>query len=99
MMKIALIGCGRISFKHIEAFVAMQDKVALVAVCDPIVERAEEKKAEYGKSVPNAPVNRRLYPLQLNLVSIRILQYTVYSMGRMLSVKSRWRFLRLMHKR
>lgn len=56
MMKIALIGCGRISFKHIEAFVAMQDKVALVAVCDPIVERAEEKKAEYGKSVPNAPV-------------------------------------------
>ena len=30
--KIALIGCGRISFKHIEAFVAMQDKVDLVAV-------------------------------------------------------------------
>jgi len=43
--KIALIGCGRISFKHIEAFVAMQDKADLVAVCDPVVDRAEEKKA------------------------------------------------------
>ena len=42
--KIALIGCGRISFKHIEAFVAMQDKVELIAVCDPVVDRAEEKK-------------------------------------------------------
>lgn len=54
--KIALIGCGRISFKHIEAFVAMQDKVDLVAVCDPLVERAEEKKAEYTKAVSNAAV-------------------------------------------
>ena len=49
-LNIALIGCGRISFKHIEAFVAMQDKVDLVAVCDPVVERAEEKKAEYTKT-------------------------------------------------
>ena len=44
--KIALIGCGRISFKHIEAFVAMQDKVELIAVCDPVVDRAEEKKPQ-----------------------------------------------------
>lgn len=42
--KIALIGCGRISFKHIEAFAAMQDKVSLAAVCDPLLERAKEKK-------------------------------------------------------
>ena len=54
---VALIGCGRISFKHIEAFVAMRNEVELVAVCDPLLERAEEKKAEYGKAVPNVPVN------------------------------------------
>lgn len=54
--KIALIGCGRISFKHIEAFVALHDTVELVAVCDPILERAEEKKVEYTKSVPISSV-------------------------------------------
>ncbi|MEL3901265.1 MAG: Gfo/Idh/MocA family oxidoreductase [Treponema phagedenis] len=55
-MKIALIGCGRISFKHIEAFVAMQERVEFVAACDPILERAEEKRCEYKKSIPDADV-------------------------------------------
>lgn len=55
-MKIALIGCGRISFKHIEAFVFMKDRVQFVAACDPILERAEEKRLEYKKSLPNADV-------------------------------------------
>lgn len=55
-MKIALIGCGRISFKHIEAFVSMKDRVQFVAACDPILERAEEKRLEYKKSLPNADV-------------------------------------------
>ncbi|MEL3911671.1 Gfo/Idh/MocA family oxidoreductase [Treponema pedis] len=54
--KIALIGCGRISFKHIEAFVSMQDTVEFVAACDPVSERAEEKKCEYQKSVADANV-------------------------------------------
>ena len=55
-MKIALIGCGRISFKHIEAFVFMKGRVQFVAACDPILERAEEKRLEYKKSLPNADV-------------------------------------------
>ena len=55
-MKIALIGCGRISFKHIEAFVSMKDRVQFVAACDPILERAEEKRFEYKKSLPNADI-------------------------------------------
>ena len=55
-MTIALIGCGRISFKHIEAFVFMKDRVQFVAACDPILERAEEKRLEYKKSLPNADV-------------------------------------------
>jgi predicted dehydrogenase len=55
-MKItaALIGCGRISAKHIEAFV--QNDIPLVAVCDTILERARQKAAEYGKFFPNADV-------------------------------------------
>lgn len=55
-MKIALIGCGRISFKHIEAFVSMKDRVQFVAACDPILERAEEKRLEYKKSLTDADV-------------------------------------------
>ena len=55
-MKIALIGCGRISFKHIEAFVFMKDRVQFVAACDPILERAEEKRLEYKKSLTDADV-------------------------------------------
>ena len=41
---VALIGCGRISFKHIEAFVNNKEKLQLVAVCDSVEEKAEVKK-------------------------------------------------------
>jgi len=54
MKKIALIGCGRISFKHIEAFVNNADKLTLTAICDPVISRAKEKESEYKKSFPNA---------------------------------------------
>ena len=53
---VALIGCGRISFKHIEAFIDNKDFMTLVATCDPVVDRAEAKKAEYLKSLPNSTV-------------------------------------------
>jgi len=56
IQKLSLIGCGRISFKHIEAAVKNADRLVLVAVCDPILERAEEKKAEYLKAFPEARV-------------------------------------------
>jgi predicted dehydrogenase len=45
--KTALIGCGQISIKHIEAFVKNADKMFLAAACDPILSRAEEKVKEY----------------------------------------------------
>lgn len=51
-----LIGCGRISFKHIEAAIKNADRLALVAVCDPILERAEQRKAEYLNAFPDAHV-------------------------------------------
>lgn len=53
---IALIGCGRISFKHIESYVNNKEKLDLAAVCDPVLDRAEAKKAEYEKSITSANV-------------------------------------------
>jgi predicted dehydrogenase len=50
-LKAALIGCGRISFKHIEACINNIDKFELTAVCDPVLERAEKNAGIYRKSV------------------------------------------------
>ncbi len=57
MHKLVLIGCGRISFKHIEAAVGNVESIKLVACCDPVKERAELRASEYMKSVPAAVVN------------------------------------------
>ncbi len=56
MLTVGLIGCGRISFKHIESFVANADCMALISCCDPLLDRAQAKAAEYRKSVPAAEV-------------------------------------------
>jgi len=54
--KIAIIGCGRISFKHVEAIFNNSDVFDFVAVCDVIEGRAIEKAEEYvkqsGKTAP-----------------------------------------------
>jgi predicted dehydrogenase len=57
MQTLALIGCGRISFKHIEAAAKNSKKLRLVACCDPIVERAEAKAAEYKTLFPKADIS------------------------------------------
>lgn len=46
-LKTAIIGCGRISYKHIDGILENSDAVELAAVCDPIRERAEQRKEEY----------------------------------------------------
>ncbi len=55
-LSIALIGCGRIAYKHIEAFVNNKEEMTLVAVCDPVEERAVAKAKQYeeatGVAVP-----------------------------------------------
>ncbi|KUK92147.1 MAG: Oxidoreductase domain protein [Thermotogales bacterium 46_20] len=48
-LRAALIGCGRISKKHIEAFVSNKDLVDLVAVCDIVPEKAHEAAEAYQK--------------------------------------------------
>lgn len=45
-MKYALIGCGRIAVNHIKA--AVNNKLEIVAVCDPIPEAMENLLAKYG---------------------------------------------------
>lgn len=55
-LKTALIGCGRISFKHVEAYARNVDRLRMVASCDPISERAEAKAAEYRATAPDAEV-------------------------------------------
>ena len=56
MRTLALVGCGRISFKHIEAAIKNADRLRLVATCDPRMERAEARAAEYRKTFPDATV-------------------------------------------
>lgn len=55
--QLVLIGCGRISFKHIEAAIKNADRLSLVAVCDPILERAGQRKAEYQNAFPDAQIS------------------------------------------
>ena len=48
MRKIALIGCGRISGKHLESIAQLQDELKLVAVCDIIADRAKAAGEKYS---------------------------------------------------
>jgi predicted dehydrogenase len=51
-----LIGCGRISFKHIEAFMRNANSIKLIAVCDTVAGRAAEKAAEYQAGMAGSAV-------------------------------------------
>ena len=51
MYTLSIIGCGRISSKHIEAAVKNAGRLSLLAVCDPIIERAEQRAKEYEAQV------------------------------------------------
>jgi predicted dehydrogenase len=66
MKTLAIIGCGRISFKHVEAALRNSDRLRLVATCDPRMERAEAKAAEYRTSFPDAVV--RVYANHVDLL-------------------------------
>ena len=53
----ALIGCGRISFKHIEAYVDNADLMNLVAVCDPVPGKALKISEEYLAQVSGREIS------------------------------------------
>jgi UDP-N-acetyl-2-amino-2-deoxyglucuronate dehydrogenase len=44
-IRAALVGCGRISRRHLEAIQGLSSKISLVAVCDIDIERAREVAA------------------------------------------------------
>ena len=51
MLKFAIIGCGRISHKHIEALANNLEEAELVAVCDIVPEKMDKDVEEYYKSI------------------------------------------------
>ncbi|MCM8711280.1 Gfo/Idh/MocA family oxidoreductase [Clostridium sp. SYSU_GA19001] len=52
-LKFAIIGCGRISYKHVEALVKNKEEAVLAAVCDVIEENAAAKKNDYETKMNN----------------------------------------------
>lgn len=46
-LKFAIIGCGRISYKHIEALANNIENAELVSLCDLDIEKAKIRKNEY----------------------------------------------------
>lgn len=58
-LRFAIIGCGRISYKHIEALINNRCDCELVALCDLIEQRAVERKKQYENSVVD--VNVKVY--------------------------------------
>jgi UDP-N-acetyl-2-amino-2-deoxyglucuronate dehydrogenase len=55
-LKFAILGCGRISFNHIEALANNIQDAMLVAVCDIVESKAIERKEQYEKRIENANV-------------------------------------------
>ncbi|WP_425539591.1 Gfo/Idh/MocA family protein [Microaceticoccus formicicus] len=56
-LKFAILGCGRISYKHIEAMINNEADCVPVALCDLKEERAEDRKKQYLESFPNTIIN------------------------------------------
>lgn len=48
-IKFGLVGCGRISYRHIAALAACRENAILTCVCDLIAERAAIKAVEYTR--------------------------------------------------
>lgn len=59
-LRFAIIGCGRISYKHIEALINNGEEATLVATCDILKENAEVRKNEY-KTKFDAKVEVNVY--------------------------------------
>ena len=51
VFNVVVIGCGRISYKGIEAIVNNKEFLKLVATCDPDIDKAVAKKNEYLEKI------------------------------------------------
>lgn len=73
--RFILIGCGRISKNHIAAAAANSDIMELVAVCDPLTEKAEQKADDCLKAAGYRPkvyadYHKALQELEIDCCSI-----------------------------
>lgn len=57
-LRVAIIGCGRISYKHIDALVNNYENLDLVAVCDINIENANKRGIEYIEKLNNCGKNK-----------------------------------------
>jgi len=48
MLKVGVIGIGAIGKVHLDAYAAFPDRARIVAVCDPLKDRADEAAGKYG---------------------------------------------------
>ena len=48
MVKVALVGCGRISRRHVDAILASRGRVGITWVCDKKEERAKALAEQLG---------------------------------------------------
>ncbi len=55
-LKFGIIGCGRISAKHIDAIINNKDEAELVAVYDIVEELAVDRKNQYESKIKNSNV-------------------------------------------
>lgn len=69
MIKIGLVGCGRISRNHFEAIAAQMD-AECVACCDIIPERAREAAQKYGIPFWTSSYEEMLKIREIDLVSV-----------------------------
>ena len=73
-LRVALIGCGRISISYLDAFKKLQDEIEIVAAVDIRQERAEE----FAASFPGAKAYARLedlYPLKIDVLHVALPHY------------------------
>ena len=47
-LKIAIVGCGRVSIMHLKSAMMLRELCELVAVCDVKAERADAAAKKYG---------------------------------------------------
>lgn len=55
-LKFAILGCGRISYKHVEALIQNSQQAELVAVCDLIEQNAIARKVQYENQLQGSEV-------------------------------------------
>lgn len=69
-IKIALVGCGRIASKHLEAIIDNQTHFELVAVCDQNILRAQEAGVKYHVAYFNTQAEMLAAHPEIALVSV-----------------------------